>query len=399
MNIRDAIEMIKEDPVLGSGLGSFFEKFNNGGANHLVMIGSRQVHNDTLELGVELGLSGFFILMAIVLSMCSCLAILLKHSEGPNRLGALLLTSAAAGSVLNAQFSFPFQLVTPLVIIALLAAMLTRSAQQYSPSQIIKKIKVDARFQKYAFLASASVLIGTIFLNSQWIRDYNAIAENLANESQLSPYIVKSKVMNPEIIMLLRAAADVSHKTGGYPFGLNFLSPLIDLWPTAPVIAILATGLNEKLQNMEEAEKWAKVLVESQPRDSLIGELYLLKIYGQQGNMEALKEIYNKLSLASTNVILKEPLILENVITLSVVLGDKVQTPLRYQQYIDLFPTTVKIETIMAAYYYKQEQHGRSLPHMRKVLEMDPDTIDADRFKKILEKHAGPRIDERQPEL
>ena len=398
-NFKDAIEMIEEDPILGSGLGSFFEKFNNGGANHQHMVGSQQIHNDTLELGVELGLSGLSILMAIVLAMCSCLVGILKHSEGANRLGAVLLTSAVTGSVLNAQFSFPFQLVTPLVIISLLVAMLTRSAQQHSPAQIIKKFKVSARFQKYSFLVSASILIGIIFLNIQWISDYNAISENFGNQSQLSPYIVKSKVLNPEIIMVLKEAAMVSRHVGAYQGGLNFLSPLIELWPTAPVIATIAVGLNDKLPNLEETERWANVLVDSQPRDSVLGELFLIEVYGQQGNLEGLKGIYNKLSGLPASFFIAQPLVLDTIIALSVVLGDEAQTPLVYQQYIDLFPTTVKVETVMAAYFYKLEQHGRSLPHMRKALDLAPGMADAVRFKKILEEYSGSPLDEYHSEL
>ena len=392
-NFKDAVEMIKEDPVLGTGLGSFFDKFNNGGANHQRMIGSQQVHNDTLELGVELGLSGLFILMVIVLSMCSCLLVILRHSEGANRLVALLITSAVAGVVLNAQVSFPFQLVTPLIIVALLVAMLTRSAQEYSPSQIIKKVKVGSRFQKYSFLVSACILIGTIFLNIQWLKEYNAIEENFGNKSQLSPYIVESRVMNPQIIMLLRQAAMISRKTGWYQQGLNFLSPLIDLWPKSAVVATLAAGLNQKLQNKEENEKWVNVLINSQPKDSVIGELFLVEIYSEQGNIEGLKDIYNKLSRLPNNIISQNPLILDTIIALSVVLEDEAQTPLHYQKYIDAFPTTAQIETVMAAYYYKLKQYGRSLPHMRKSLVLDPGMRDAARFKKILSEYSGSSID------
>jgi tetratricopeptide (TPR) repeat protein len=246
---------------------------------------------------------------------------------------------------------------------------------------------------------SASILIGIIFLNIQWINDYNAILENFGNHSQLSPYIVESKVVNPEIILILREAAMVSREAGAYQGGLNFLSPLIEFWPTAPVIAIIAVGLNEKLQNLEETERWANVLVNSQPRDSVLGELFLVEVYGQQGNLEALKGVYNKLSGLPASFFIAGPLILDTIIALSVVLGDEAQTPLVYQQYIDLFPTTVKVETVMAAYYYKLEQHGRSLPHMRKALDLDPGMADAVRFKKILEEYSGSPLDEYHSEL
>ena len=53
----------------------------------------------------------------------------------------------------------------------------------------------------------------------------------------------------------------------------------------------------------------------------------------------------------------------------------------------------------MAAYYYKLEQYGRSLPHMRKALDMDPNMIDAARFKRILEEYSGSSVVEHQPEM
>jgi O-antigen ligase/tetratricopeptide (TPR) repeat protein len=393
MLIKDSIEMIKENAVIGSGLGSFYEKFNNGGANHLRMIGSQQVHNDTLELGIELGLVGLGVLIAIGLSLCSCLLVILKYSEGANRLGALLLTSAVAGVLLDAQFSFPFQVLSPLVITALLVAMLTRSAQQYSPSQVIKKVQVGSRFQKISFLLSASVLFGIVYLNSQWIKEYDSVSESFGNGSQLDPYIVKSKVMNPEIIPLLRMASQTSYNAGRGQDGLNYLYPLIDFWPTAPVHAILAAGFYERLQNIEENEKWARVLVESQPKDSFLGELILVEVYNKQGNIEGVKEIYNKLRRMPNEFILGHPAHLASLITLSVILKDEGQPPLYYERYIEAFPTTVRIETIMAAHYYNLEQYGRSLPHMRRTLSLDPDTVDAAVFKETIDKYGGSSID------
>ena len=137
----------------------------------------------------------------------------------------------------------------------------------------------------------------------------------------------------------------------------------------------------------------------SQPRDSALGELFLVEVYGQQGNLEGLKGVYNKLSGLPASFFIARPLILDTIIALSVVLGDEAQTPLVYQQYIDLFPTTVKVETVMASYYYKIEQYGRSLPHMRKALDLDPGMADAVRFKKILEEYSGSPLDEYHSEL
>ena len=103
---------------------------------------------------------------------------------------------------------------------------------------------------------------------------------------------------------------------------------------------------------------------------------------------------YNKLRRLPTSVFLARPSVLDNVIALSVVLGDEVQTPLYYQQYIKRFPTTAKIEAVMASYYYKRKQYGRSLPHMREALKIDPDMMDAAQFKKILEKYSVSAFDE-----
>jgi len=394
MLFEDAIEMIQENPVLGLGLGGFFEEYaNGGGVNYLRMLGARQAHNDILELGAELGLIGLCLLIAIALCICRCLLVIFKHSEGASRLGSLLVTSAVAGSILNAQFSFPFQLVVPLVTVALLVSMLTRSAQQYLPSQVIKKLQVGAQFQKYSFLVSAFILIGIIFLNVQWLKEKNDISDSLGSGSQSSPYIVGSKVINPEIVMLLRQATQSSIFMERFQEGVNYLLPLVDIWPTAPVNAIFAVSLYEHLENVEENEKWAQVLVKSQPRDSFLGELFLVETYNMRRNSEGIKEIYNDLSSRTDEFIVGTALYMKTLVTLSVVLGDESQTPIHYQRFIERFPTTVKIETVMASYYYRLEQYGRSLPHMRKVLEMDPETVDAARFKKVLAEYSGPSLD------
>jgi hypothetical protein len=86
------------------------------------------------------------------------------------------------------------------------------------------------------------------------------------------------------------------------------------------------------------------------------------------------------------------------VIAVSVALGEQIQTPLHYQKYIDLLPTTSKIESIMAAHYYKTKQYGRSLPHMRKALSLDPNSVDAARFEKILVEYGNPSSDEYEPD-
>ena len=103
--------------------------------------------------------------------------------------------------------------------------------------------------------------------------------------------------------------------------------------------------------------------------------------------MEGLRDIYNNLSRWPNGFLLGNPVYLETLITLSALLGDEAQTPLYYEQYIDFFRTTAKIETNMAVYYLGMEQNDRSLPHMRKALDMDPDMENAVAFKKILEKY------------
>ena len=59
--------MFVDSPIIGTGLGSFSQNLGNEGYATWVINNTFRVHNDLLELAVELGLIGILIFLSVVL--------------------------------------------------------------------------------------------------------------------------------------------------------------------------------------------------------------------------------------------------------------------------------------------------------------------------------------------
>ena len=73
-----ALNMFIDSPIIGTGLGSFSQNLGNEGYSTWVINNSFRVHNDLLELAVELGLVGICIFISVILSIIYSMFHILK---------------------------------------------------------------------------------------------------------------------------------------------------------------------------------------------------------------------------------------------------------------------------------------------------------------------------------
>ncbi|MBI9077313.1 MAG: tetratricopeptide repeat protein [Desulfatibacillum sp.] len=127
----NSLEMIKEHPWLGVGVG-----------NHKVLypIYSRRVvvekvfsedfqlsnvHNDYIQAAAELGLIGLALAAWLALATFLALRRILLHGGGQDKFLVLALATALAGIMLNAAASFPFQRMVPLLVVTAYLAVIS----------------------------------------------------------------------------------------------------------------------------------------------------------------------------------------------------------------------------------------------------------------------------------
>mgnify|MGYP005631512879 FL=1 len=196
-----ALEMIRDNPFIGTGLGSFLENYNQGYYTFSTW-NIKRVHNDLLELGVELGAVGYLIFIALVVCMIKLVIDLANKSSGPQRLAYAATFIALTGTMFNAQLSFPYQLPVPLIMLPLYAALIIKGAEEHTPWEKlkVKPLSVPSWFSKAAFSSAAVLLIVISTINGQWFRAYSDLSHKIERPSVPSTFRPDLLVFHQELI-------------------------------------------------------------------------------------------------------------------------------------------------------------------------------------------------------
>jgi len=373
-----ALEMISHSPVAGTGLGSFFENFNTGGySSNARSMGTQRAHNDLLELGVELGAIGWLIFTSILVSMGMCLVRIARLCSGQQRLTYILLTAVAISSLSNAVLSFPYQMPVPLVLVSLFVAMLVRGSEQLSPAPLTLSFKVGRWYSKAALALCGLIFILVTAVNIQWVSASRDLSQSYLKGTQWTPWSTRSWVLSQELLTTIRFAVGGSMHYRKYRQGLNFMAPLIDLWPNEPVNAAFMAELHMNLESYDKAEKWARIVVDTQPEKVFSGQHLLLRIHNLQRDPIKMRDTYDHLrNQPESNLILEE----RNLLALhavSILLKDYQHTSIFYKTYTENFNDNAALEANMAIYFANKDDLEKAAQHLQKALALDPKMSDA----------------------
>jgi len=386
---NSASQMIRANPLLGTGLGSFFENFNHG----YLTLGTwniRSAHNDVLQLIVELGIFGFLIFLALVLAVVKAVLNLAHKSSGPKRLAYAATFVALAGTSINAQLSFPYQLQVPFILLTLYLALLIKGNEEHTPRNELKVIEMplSIRPRIVGFTAATIALLLVTTINLQWFRLYNDLSNKFASNS---PKIFEpaSVVFHKDLIPILRSLSVLLHQQGEHYKALSLTPSLLTYWPEVAMNAILRADHYVSLRNYEEAERLVKTVASRQPADSYFAEHILINVYKGQNQSRKLWETYQRLASEPENSL---RLMQKNYLTLhflSVKFKDYSKTQLFYDKYLKYFSTTSELESNMVTFFMNTEQEERAIPHMIKALELNPQVHNAEAMNFFLKNYSN----------
>jgi O-antigen ligase len=163
----NTLEMIKDNPLLGVGLGNWnihYSKYHDAIVKGRLFNEKSQlnnVHNDYLTIFSELGLIGFSLLLWLFYLIVFKLWQLLKTQRSPHPQQFLILGMATSlvGFLVNANFTFPLSMYLPVVIIMVYFAMIERL---FLDIDVMNKKQKESIF--YQFPKKINVLLGFAFL-------------------------------------------------------------------------------------------------------------------------------------------------------------------------------------------------------------------------------------------
>ncbi|SMN01640.1 Lipid A core-O-antigen ligase [uncultured Candidatus Thioglobus sp.] len=197
-----AIDMIKASPIFGTGLGSWFHNEMQGGFSTYDVMTYKRVHNDLLELGVELGLVGIALLLtAVSLVSVGIFKILNQGKDKGNNWFYFLLWVALSGSFVQMQLTFPYQLGMPAMLLGLYIGVITRRYEDFSSpiKSFVLKVPKTAILSFWLVLVLA---VSAIYVD--WIHTYNRLDEIKKNDKVQQIPDVMPKIYHLDLQKMLR---------------------------------------------------------------------------------------------------------------------------------------------------------------------------------------------------
>ncbi|MCS7234271.1 MAG: tetratricopeptide repeat protein [Synergistetes bacterium] len=276
---KATLKMIKENPILGVGLGRFnyhyiyyqadFLKDLKGG----VPLNAGRTHNEYLQVFAETGIGGFLSFMLFLYFLYKRLVLLIKV-KGERNLGYLAVASGISAGLTSAFFSFPFRLPAhgPLIVI-LFSTAFGLSDDLLSAW---KSFKVEGKWR------IALVFIPLLSISS-WVFYYN-IHSFRSQVLSARCFVLMSRDKSPKFInevvgpMAGRAVQlDPTERMAQFALARAYM--LVGNWPMAEKewkrFFEIETDWNAminysivlvNLRKLEEAERVAREIVRVQPQ-------------------------------------------------------------------------------------------------------------------------------------
>ena len=373
---RAGLEMIKDAPVLGYGLGGFFENMLNGYKNFKSLFTFR-AHNDYLEIWIETGLIGLIFYLSCLLSIAYCAFYSLTRSNYDRQLMIICIFSAICSSLVNGLFSFPMQLTTPIMIISAYAAILIRTAEEEGVRIIyLNKIKI---LRPLILIIGVLIASTVILINTQWWQDYNHI--NKVFNQKEGVYDPDMLAFSPENITSLWYIGLELNKRKRYQHSIDMMTPLNQYWRWKKEYNLLSILFDayKGLGNHRKATQIAEHGLSHGKHELFDFYMKLFRFYLSESKTNpAYKEKTIELYQRLVNLTNKDGVTIDSnynyyriLIFMNIKL--KINTPEKYYQELERKGVYIPaVERNMAVFYMSMKNREKATKHIKKLLELRP---------------------------
>jgi O-antigen ligase/Tfp pilus assembly protein PilF len=384
---QNTLEMIKERPVFGYGLGNHkihYPKFNEKAVKEIVFSEISQpshVHNDFLQLLAETGVIGGGIGL-IVFVLFFVQVIRLWQTASVRVVFAVLgLGTAMAGILINACFSFPFDMpIPPLMVAGYMAGVvgLTRWPDTRYPD-VSGPWKTGAGM---VFLLAAAILSVYYYRDIQSDRYYlNALSmEKNRNWPAVIQYAETAYTLNPHRTKALSYAARGYIETGAYQKGVDALEKVIQAYPyhmgALLNLGVAWTGRGEPDKAMAYYQRALAIKPDFSKAHINMGGIYM----GRKKYADAVNAFEKALENEPEN-----PMVLYNLGICHYYQNAYEAAARILEKAVILRPDMVNARLNLAILYYQHlKQPEKSVPHFKQVLALQPDVANKEEIQRII---------------
>lgn len=297
----DTVKMLRENPVLGTGMGSFSHNLLTGTEKYEVFAPLR-VHNDPLEIGVELGVTGMSLFAAGVLGLAACLLRLVRRGKLAARGFFIIVTAALAGSAVNMQFSFPYQMPLPTIIFGVFAGLILRAGGG-------SKVKTLALrpYHWYAGLAATGAVFALVLsVNLMWLNTLFASADNIRQRAWNNPISENLPLCHRGIVQLFFRLANAYQEVQRHPESRGVADSLDRCVPNSWMTEQIIIGYLVKNQRWEEVIPVLERAKEHAPLGVYRDYINLVAAYLETGERAGVEKTYERLAGEPEGLLVKQ---------------------------------------------------------------------------------------------
>jgi O-antigen ligase len=376
---NSAINIANKSPAIGHGLGSFaYELSVEGNFFRL-----KKVHNDILEMYVELGLIGISLFLLFFYYFIKDWISINKSNNKQEALFFNFLMIAFTGSFINMMFSWPYQAIHGVVLFGVFSALIITKAN----SKRIITYSLPTLFRAISMFLVILILVFSFSLTKLQIGNLSDFYYNSGmygykfNAMALSKYA--KNISNQDIH--LSKVADGYWKAG-YHDRASEVYGIITKYNLNNVLALyrqFITALDQK--NLDQAINFLKIMQSNNKLHPLTFRASV-NFYRANKDMDKAKESYYFYKRYFDSLSRKDKRAYKALHHWSIILGLYKDTPILYKTYIENFSKEVYVENNMGNYYVYTQQYNKAVPHINYTLDDKLNIVKPEVLKVLLDK-------------
>ncbi len=299
----NTIEMIKDQPLLGVGVGQWqheYSKYYDRIEKDVIFNEKtklRRLHNDYLEMFANVGLVGYVFLILLLALVVKKIWNILINVNNNSRFQVLGLALGLIGFSVVALFSFPIRVFLPAFLVMVYIAII-----EFYTLKDSKRTLVLHYADKYKYLALALVLTVFFFvtktalywLNSESLRNNAELFSKAGMDREALYFADYSLKYNKKDWKNFAAAGLARFELGNANESIPYFKKAIDLSPFNIVVSLNLAAAYDKVGNYDMEKKILDFVLRIDP-NNVIANAKLVQILLKNKMFEDLKIVYSNM--------------------------------------------------------------------------------------------------------
>ena len=397
----NTIEMIKDNPVVGVGVGQWPQAYplcydrvmKDTIFNEKIKL--KRLHNEYLETFANVGLVGYLFLIWLLFLIGKKVLGVLSDIDNPYRIYILGISLSLVGFSIVAMFSFPIRVYLPAFLVFIYFSIIFLSTHDFALKNNTIKYK-SIRTIYIGLITAVLLTIFSTYFSYRWIMsDYHFNNANILNKMSMHTQALsaglKALEYNNWPSKYYLKVAEILMTIGEGEKAIPYLKKVVDISPfnTGALLGIAHIYSNSRHIDKARKERAVLEFVLSFDPKNVVALSYLVKNLASNERGEDAVIVYERLKIAFEyfkNRINFGPYH-HNVGFISTFVGDYKYAKYINEDAIDRFPTAKNYHNMAILEYDFLKNHKKGVEFARKALKIDPDMSGNEEVKTLIEKY------------